>query len=79
MNAKNTTPQFVPPPQADLSDKNDAEVWLDLVTAAVEGYCGAAWGKKGGDPINTVNSQIAAKMAVEVADGVFEAFKKRRK
>lgn len=79
MNAKNQAPQFVTAPEADLSDKGDAEVWLDLVTAAVGGYCGAAWGKKNGDPINTLNSQIAARMATEVADAVFVAYKKRRK
>lgn len=45
-----TAKQFTPPSQADLSDREDAEVWLDLVTAAVTGYCGAAWAKKGGRP-----------------------------
>lgn len=69
---------FTPPLPADLSDLNDAEVWLDLVTSALKGYCGAAWAKEKG-PIQTVNSSIASRMAVEAADTVLAEYKKRRK
>lgn len=71
--------QFTAPPPADLADPNDGEIWLDLVTAAIKGYTGAAWAKKGGDPIVMVSTSVASKCAVEVADAVFAEFKKRRK
>lgn len=75
-NKKQST--FAPPPQADLSDTNDAEIWLDFVTAAIKGYTAAAWARKGGDPVSMVTAGVASKCAVEVADAVFLEFKKRR-
>lgn len=77
-NHKFPTQQFVPPPAADLSDKDDAEVWLDLVTSALKGYCGAAWAKDKG-PVQMVTAGVASRAAVECADAVLAEYKKRRK
>lgn len=67
-----------PTPATFTEGSSEAEVWLDLVTSALKGYCGAAWQKDKG-PINMVSSGIAAKAATEAADTVFAEFKKRCK
>lgn len=67
----------IPPAVPSLTENSaDAELWLDIVTSAVKGYCGAAWAKEKG-PIQMVSSQVVIRAAVEVADGVFAEYKKR--
>jgi hypothetical protein len=74
---KNWKPTYTPPAApADLTNPDDREVWLDLVTSAIKGFCGASWAKDKG-PIQMVSSSVAVKAAVEVADGVLAEFKKR--
>lgn len=75
----NKAPQHIAPTPATFTEGSaDAELWLDLVSAAIKGYCGAAWAKDKG-PIQMVSSGIAARASVEVADAVFAEFKKRCK
>lgn len=73
---RNNGNPFVPPPKADLTDERDREVWLDLVAAAIQGYCGSSWSKDG-KTINMPSANVAADKAVEVADFVFKALKER--
>lgn len=69
---------YTPPPTVDLSDPNDAEVWLDLVTSALKGFCAAGWSNEKGR-LQMPSSSVASRAAIEAADLVLAEFKKRRK
>jgi hypothetical protein len=66
---------YIPPEPADLSNPADAEVWLDLAAAALQGYCSATWTKNGEAAM--VSASISSKNAKEAADYLFQAYKER--
>lgn len=73
-NAANT---YNTPAPANLYEQTDAELWLDLVTAAITGFAGAGWSPDG-KKLNMPSSSVVSRNAVEVADAVMVEYKKRR-
>ncbi len=71
--------EFIPPPVPSLLEgSREAEVWLDAVTAALTGFCGAVWSNDG-KKFSMPSQQVVAKAAVEVADAVIIAYVDRIK
>lgn len=68
---------YTPPPFPTLvPGSTDAEIYLDLLAAAVQGYASSQWSRSTGE-LKMASSSVASQSAVELADYTFAEYKLR--